>query len=55
MLLAVSRVFRLGFWGKMWMDGNTFVHLVIADALHTLLVADFVYYYAFKRERILVI
>jgi len=39
----------------MWYDGATFIHLIIADALHTILVADFVYYYAFKKENILIV
>jgi hypothetical protein len=39
----------------MWVDGATFIHLILADALHTILVADFVYYYAFAKQNILVI
>lgn len=47
--LAVSRIFRLAFWFFMWLDGDSFVYLMIADILHTALLGDFIYYY-FKRQ-----
>ena len=43
--LAVSRVFRLLFWFMSWLDGVAFGYLVIADLVHTLLLADFCYFY----------
>lgn len=50
MSLGLARIFRLLFWIKMYMDGETFGHLIIADALHTFLLADFAYVY-FKSIR----
>ena len=43
--LAVSRFMRLIFWMYMYLAGDTFIYLVIADLLHTILLADFCYYY----------
>mmetsp|Transcript_43389 Transcript_43389/g.50194 ORF Transcript_43389/g.50194 Transcript_43389/m.50194 type:complete len:215 (+) Transcript_43389:55-699(+) len=44
-LLALSRVFRLAFWIISYYDGVAFGYLIIADLIHTLLLADFVYFY----------
>jgi len=41
-LLAVARFFRLIFWTKMWIDGNSFISLIIADIAHTLLMGYFI-------------
>lgn len=43
--LAVSRIFRLTFWVMLYLQGDTFLYLIIADLLHTALLADFIYYY----------
>ncbi len=43
--LAVSRVFRLCFWIGMWLEGDSFIYLMLADLLHTVLLADFCYFY----------
>jgi ER lumen protein retaining receptor len=43
--LAVSRIFRLAFWFMMWMDGDGFIYLMIADFLHTVLLGDFLFYF----------
>jgi len=43
--LAISRALRLMFWVKMWIMGDKFIYLIIADLLHTILLADFCYYY----------
>ena len=43
--LAVSRFLRLIFWVLMYVKGDQFVYLILADLIHTLLVADFTYYY----------
>ena len=43
--LAISRFFRLCFWFKLYMDGDSFLYLVIADLLHTLFLSDFIYKY----------
>lgn len=45
MCLAAARVFRLIFWIQLYMDGYTFGYLIIADLLHTVLLADFGYIY----------
>lgn len=41
--LSFSRVFRLIFWIKMYMDDNNFIFLIIADILHCLMVSGFIY------------
>jgi len=43
--LGVSRFCRLIFWSMLYYQGDTFLYLVIADLLHTILLADFVYIY----------
>jgi ER lumen protein retaining receptor len=48
--LALSRIFRLIFWIMMWLEGEAFVYLMVADFLHTVLLADFVYYYIKRRS-----
>lgn len=41
--LGIARFFRLLFWVKMYVDGNKFMSLIIADLIHCLLLFDFVY------------
>ena len=43
--LALSRVFRLIFWIISYVDGVAFGYLIIADLVHTVFLADFVYFY----------
>lgn len=43
--LGVARFFRLLFWFKMYIDGNSFISLILADFLHTLLLGYFIYTY----------
>eukprot|EP00357_Protocruzia_adherens_P014358 CAMPEP_0115004286 /NCGR_PEP_ID=MMETSP0216-20121206/19105_1 /TAXON_ID=223996 /ORGANISM="Protocruzia adherens, Strain Boccale" /LENGTH=256 /DNA_ID=CAMNT_0002370231 /DNA_START=27 /DNA_END=797 /DNA_ORIENTATION=- len=43
--LGVARFLRLIFWVSMYMQGETFIYLILADLLHTILLADFTYYY----------
>jgi ER lumen protein retaining receptor len=43
--LAVSRFLRLIFWVMLYYQGDSFVYLIVADLIHTLLLADFSYYY----------
>ena len=50
MSLGLARIFRLLFWIMMYVDGETFGHLIAADALHTVLLVDFAYVY-FKSIR----
>mmetsp|Transcript_7640 Transcript_7640/g.4097 ORF Transcript_7640/g.4097 Transcript_7640/m.4097 type:complete len:112 (-) Transcript_7640:22-357(-) len=45
MCLGLSRLIRLFFWLALWMEGDLFVYLVLADLMHTFLLADFAYYY----------
>lgn len=47
--LAVSRAIRMVFWFMMWLDGDSFIYLMIADLLHTILLGDFVYYYVRRK------
>jgi len=43
--LAISRAVRLLFWLCMWLEGDSFIYLMLADFLHTALLGDFVYFY----------
>lgn len=50
--LGLARFFRLFFWFKMYMDGNSFFCLILADLLHTVLLSLFVYVYTKNFESI---
>lgn len=41
--LAIARLFRLFFWIKMFMQGNKFLSLIIADVIHFLALFNFCY------------
>jgi len=41
--LAFARFFRLMFWLKMYLDGNKFIALILADLIHSIILFDFVY------------
>jgi ER lumen protein retaining receptor len=41
--LAFARLFRLLFWLKMYLDGNKFISLILADLIHCVILSDFVY------------
>ena len=43
--LGVSRFLRLIFWVLMYLQGDHFIYLIAADLVHTVLLADFTYYY----------
>lgn len=43
LFLAIARFFRLIFWFKMYMDGNSFISLIFADLAHTVLLSVFIY------------
>mgnify|MGYP001098713421 FL=1 len=45
MCLGTARLFRLFFWINMYLEGETFGYLIIADILHSVLLADFAYIY----------
>jgi len=47
--LALSRFVRILFWIKMHLEGDSFIYLMIADLIHTILLGDFVYFYL-KRQ-----
>ena len=47
--LALSRFIRILFWIMMHIGGDSFLYLMIADLIHTLLLGDFVYFYL-KRQ-----
>jgi len=48
--LAISRIFRLLFWIMMYIEGDSFLYLMIADFLHTLLLAEFIYYFLKRKS-----
>ena len=50
--LAIARFFRLFFWFKMYMDGNSFISLIIADLLHTVLLSLFIYTFTKNKDSI---
>lgn len=41
--LSFSRICRLMFWVKMYTDDNSFIFLMIADFLHSIMVSGFIY------------
>lgn len=43
--LGFARFFRLFFWFKMYVDGNSFFSLIFADLIHTILLSVFIYFY----------
>lgn len=45
MMLGASRFVRMLFWGAMYAQGESFLHLVLADLVHTIVLADFAYLY----------
>jgi hypothetical protein len=51
--LAVSRIFRLIFWIKLYMQTHDFEFLIIADALHVLVFIAFVYFYYSNFDNVL--
>jgi hypothetical protein len=46
--LSIARFFRLLFWVQMYMKGNNFTMLIVADVIHTLLL--FVFIYSMKKN-----
>ena len=43
LFLGIARFFRLIFWFKMYIDGNSFMSLIFADLTHTVLLSVFIY------------
>lgn len=41
--LGIARFFRLLFWIKMYMDGNSFISLLLADVLHLVFLFIFIF------------
>jgi hypothetical protein len=50
--LTLARCSRILFWFKMYMDGNNFIALIIADLIHTCLLILFVYQYFKNKDRV---
>mmetsp|Transcript_13422 Transcript_13422/g.14005 ORF Transcript_13422/g.14005 Transcript_13422/m.14005 type:complete len:241 (+) Transcript_13422:3-725(+) len=48
LFLTLARFFRLIFWFKMYIDGNNFSSLILADLTHTILLSVFIY--TFKKN-----
>lgn len=55
MLLGISRVIRMVFWILMYLEGDSFIYLILADLLHTILIGDFVYHYFTSKKGDLII
>lgn len=47
-LLMISRIVRLMFWASLYMQGEHFLGLFIADAMHSILSADYLYLWCMK-------
>ena len=47
-LLIVSRLIRMLFWGSLFMMGEHFFQLFVADLLHTVFAADYMYLWCSK-------
>ena len=45
MMMGLARLFRMAFWTCMWFKGDSFMHLIIADLVHTVILADFAFLY----------
>lgn len=45
MMLGIARFFRTLFWVSMYLKGESFMHLILADLLHTIVLVDFAYLY----------
>lgn len=43
LFLGIARFFRLIFWFKMYIDGNSFMSLIFADLTHTVILSVFIY------------
>jgi uncharacterized protein with PQ loop repeat len=43
LFLTLARFFRLLFWFRMYMEGNNFISLILADIIHTILLFCFLY------------
>lgn len=46
--MAAARFFRIFFWIKMWLDGNSFFSLILADVIHTIFLSAVIY--GFKKN-----
>jgi uncharacterized protein with PQ loop repeat len=51
--LAVSRVFRLFFWIKLYLQTHDFEFLIVADALHVFVFIAFVYFFYSNFDNVL--
>merc|ERR1719401_225718 len=49
-LIVISRFIRMLFWGKMFFLGEHFLQLLLADIIHTLLAADYMYLWCRKLQ-----
>ncbi|XP_055388448.1 ER lumen protein-retaining receptor 3-like [Condylostylus longicornis] len=47
-ILVLSRIVRLAFWFSLFMQGEHFIGLFVADLLHTLLAGDYLYIWCRK-------
>lgn len=47
--IAISRGLRLVFWVLQYLDGDQFIYLILADVVHSIIIADFVWLY-FKHK-----
>lgn len=54
-LLGISRIIRMVFWILMYLEGDSFLYLILADLLHTFLIGDFVYHYITSKKGDLII
>lgn len=55
--LGIARLFRLIFWLQMYWSGDTFYSLIVADFIHTFILADFslIYFKSLKSGKKLVL
>lgn len=49
--MGLSRFLRLMFWILMWIDGDGFFYLILADILHCVFIGDFVYLFITNKNK----
>lgn len=51
MAMGVSRILRVVFWGMQYLAGEKFIYLIIADVIHTIIIADIMYLWLTEKKK----
>lgn len=49
--MGFSRLLRLGFWVLNYLAGEKFIYLILADVIHTIIIADVMFIWVRDRRR----